>query len=119
MARILRRSTFLEDPVSHEIVSIVAGQELPDWAEKALSGAEHLFVDDVPSPAAAKAKRSVEHREVPQEEPGELETPARTASAAAWRKFAKHAGVTIPKGASRDDIVQRVLDAIPDLDIED
>ena len=46
-----------------------------------------------------------------------VKIPAKTASAAAWRKFAKASGVSIPSGASRDDIIQRVLDEIPDLDI--
>lgn len=119
MSRILRRHVFLEDPTSHEIVSLVAGQEVPDWADELLSNSEHLFTDDVTAPAAHNKKRTVAHQETKKPEPEEVETPSRGASAATWRKFARQAGVTIPKGASRDDIVQRILEAIPDLDIED
>lgn len=116
MARVLRRSVFLENPESHVIVSLATGQTVPDWAEPLLSGADHLFEDDAPTPRVEK-KRTVAHKAEAVAENEPVKVPAKTASAAAWRKFAKASGVSIPSGASRDDIIQRVLDEIPDLDI--
>ena len=37
MARVLRRSVFLENPESHAIVSLATGQTVPDWAEPLIS----------------------------------------------------------------------------------
>lgn len=119
MARILRRNVFVENPSRRGFPeSFVAGQELPDWAEKLLKDSDHLFTEEKEE-RPKETPRKAEHTEEKKEAPKELKTPARSASAATWRKFAAAAGVNVPKGASRDDIVERVLESVPDLDIED
>lgn len=119
MARILRRNVYVENP-SHRgfPVALVAGQEIPDWAEELLRYSDHLF-DEEAKERPKESLRKVQHTEEKKEAPKELKTPARSASAATWRKFAAAAGVNVPKGSSRDDIVERVVAAVPDLDIED
>lgn len=117
MSRVLKHNVFLQrNPPSGEVTSLLAGDTLPEWAEGKVGN--HLFEDA----RGAKPPKEVERKLPVYEEPvpeQEEETPVPTAKAgvAAWRKFAKAGGVTVPERATRNEIIELVLASNPDLEI--
>lgn len=102
-----------------EVVALLAGTKVPDWAEDQLTS-PHLFtveeVEAVPSTGGpGKLPNPPKRPEEPEEE---LEVPSAGASVATWRKFAKHHDIEIPSKASRDEIIEAVRAAMPDIEIE-
>lgn len=118
MAEVLKQNVLLrKEPPHGEIFTFVAGQELPDWAKDRVG--KHLFEDARASKTEAKeVERNLPVApEVIPEDESEVTVPARGASAAAWKKFAKEANVQIPDRAKRDEIIALVEEAHPDLEI--
>lgn len=120
--KILKFNTFVSDNPPHgNTVPLLAGTEVPDWAWSQLEGSTHLFEDGqtqssakAPQPNAEKAPEAAPEP-AKQAEKTEVKIPKRSASRAAWVKFAEAVSVKVPDSSSRDEIIERVLDAHPDL----
>lgn len=99
------------------LTKFYAGETVPDWAEDRLG--DHLFEDGRGDVAAPKEvdRSLVQLPESAPEPEEELKVPKRNAAAATWRKFAKEASVTLPAKATRDEIIEKVLESNPDLEI--
>lgn len=119
MGRVLKHNTMLRrNPPNGEITVLKAGDELPDWAEGRVG--EHLFEDARGSRIEPKEveRKLPSHPVVEPEEEPELKVPTRKAGAPTWRKFAKEAGIIdLPAKATRDEIIEKVLEHNPDLEI--
>lgn len=112
MAKVLKTNVAVqENPPFGAVKVFLAGTELPE--EFAGQVGNHVYEES--------SEYTVFNKEVPGQLPSvpveeevveekELHVPSRTAAAATWRKFATEAGVTVPKGASRDDIIKLVED---------
>lgn len=120
--KILKYNTFVSDNPPHgNTVALLAGTEVPDWAWSQLEKSTHLFEDGQPQSSAKapepKAKETSEAAPEPakQAEKTEVKIPKRSASRAAWVKFAEAVSVKVPDSSSRDEIIERVEAAHPDL----
>lgn len=118
MGRVLKHNTVVRrNPPIGELTVLKAGETVPDWAENLVG--DHLFEDDRGGVAAPKEvdRSLVQLPEEPPQPEEELKVPKRNAAAATWRKFAKEASVTLPAKATRDEIIEKVLESYPDLEI--
>lgn len=120
--KILKFNTFVSDNPPHgNPVHLLAGTEVPEWAWSQLEGSDHLFDDGKEKSSAKKAEPQTKPSpETPpaqaeQEKKSEVKIPKRSASRAAWVKFAEAISVKVPDSSSRDEIIERVLDVHPDL----
>lgn len=100
-----------------DLVCLMAGTEAPDWAVPMLG--DHVFTEAPErKPVVAQAGPS----ELPQGTPepevapeAELEVPKRNAAKATWKNFAESKGLVIPASMSRDEIIEEVIESIPEL----
>lgn len=119
MARVLKHNvTLRKNPPTGEIVTLLSGQNLPDWAEGMVG--DHLFTDE-PTPVKAKPADKPLPREPEKEleEVEKVEMPDKGAHISKWRKFAESLGMKVAKGTTRDEIQGMVFSQYPDLDNED
>lgn len=119
MGRTLKQNVVLRrNPPVGPLTTLKAGETVPDWAEDLVG--EHLFEDGQGDVAAPKEvdRSLISLPENPPEPEEELKVPKRTAAAATWRKFATdQAKVKLPAKATRDEIIEKVLESHPDLEI--
>lgn len=119
---VLKHNVFLfRNYPAGPVVAVHAGEEVPDWAVSQLAGATHLFEEGstpvvVSEPAAGPLP---EPKVVSEPETTELAVPSLKASAPTWRAFAKNIGVEVAPKATRNEIVETVRLARPDLLIEE
>lgn len=120
--KILKYNTFVSDNPPHgNTVALLAGTEVPDWAWSQLEKSDHLFEDGQPQSSAKapepKTEEAPEDTPAPDEKAEEpkVKVPKRSASRAAWVKFAEAISVKVPDSSSRDEIIERVEAAHPDL----
>lgn len=124
MGKILKHNVFVSDnPPAGNLVALLAGQEVPDWAEEQLKDSPHLFREpedantirprnlpaDKPKP---KAKAEIEKTEKVEEA---VEVPKKTASRQTWVNFATYLGIKLPEDISRNEIVERVESERPEV----
>lgn len=117
MGKVLKHNVMLRrNPPAGEVSSFKAGDTLPDWAEDRVG--EHLFEDARGEVEPKEVERKLpEPPAVKPEAEKELEVPSRKKSVATWRKFAKEAGVELPAKANREEIIEKVVEKHPDLEI--
>ena len=100
-----------------DLVCLMAGTEAPDWAVPMLG--DHLFTE-APERAPAVAQDGPadlpEGTTEPEPQPeAELEVPKRNSAKATWKNFAESKGLVIPASMSRDEIIEEVIESIPEL----
>lgn len=118
MGKILKHNiTLRQDEPYGEVVSLLKGTELPDWAESLVG--EHVFeefVDEEPK----RQSREIPTVKKKAEEKPENPVPSRGASVPEWKSFAKKAGIKdIPTSITRDELIAKVEEEFPDIEIED
>ena len=119
MGKVLKRNVALRRSTASRVEVFFAGQEPPDWAAGLVG--EHLFTEETKAePKTVGPKKTGLPEGTPKEaaKPADTkrsEVPSRSASKAAWKKFADQHGVDVPEDASRDDIVLRVEAKFPEL----
>lgn len=100
-----------------DLVCLMAGTEAPDWAVPMLG--DHLFTEALErEPVVAQAGPSELPQGTPEPEAApeaELEVPKRNAAKATWKNFAESKGLVIPASMSRDEIIEEVIESIPEL----
>jgi len=100
-----------------DLVCLMAGTEAPDWAVPMLG--DHLFTEAPErEPVVAQAGPADLPEGTPEPEPqlgAELEVPKRNAAKATWKNFAESKGLVIPASMSRDEIIEEVIESIPEL----
>lgn len=100
-----------------DLVCLMAGTEAPDWAVPMLG--DHLFTEAPErEPVVAQAGPADLPEGTPEQEPqpeAELEVPKRNAAKATWKNFAESRGLVIPAIMSRDEIIEEVIESIPEL----
>lgn len=84
----------LRHPDSQQSVVLTAGSEVPEWAEKELADRDDIW----------------ETPEVDADENGDGRPPlsGKGSGKGAWADYAEELGLSVPEGASRDDIVALV-----------
>ncbi|MDD2326430.1 MAG: hypothetical protein PHW63_10635 [Alphaproteobacteria bacterium] len=120
MGKTLKFNTAIRrTPPAGDITFFKAGDTLPEWAESFVGS--HLFED---AQGSTNGPKEVERKlpagqvvEPPVEK--ELTVPSRKAGAATWKKFAKEAGYTVPPRATRNEIIEKVLEHNPGLEISE
>lgn len=120
MAGVLKQTTLLlrNDPAG-PVVAVLAGQEIPDWAVPLLRGKDHLFtVASEPDTGVTKASGPLPAPPAPVvREEDEPKVPSRKAGAPTWKSFAKKIGVEVASKATRDEVIEAILAARPDIEI--
>lgn len=100
-----------------DLVCLMAGTEAPDWAVPMLG--DHLFIEAPErEPVVAQDGPAYlpEGTTEPEPQPeAELEVPKRNAAKATWKNFAESKGLVIPASMSRDEIIEEVIESIPEL----
>lgn len=100
-----------------DLVCLMAGTEAPDWAVPMLG--DHLFTETPerePVVAQDGPADLPEGTTKPEPQPeAELEVPKRNAAKATWKNFAESKGLVIPASMSRDEIIEEVIESIPEL----
>ena len=91
-------NTVLTHPETGTPVSLLKGQEIPDWAEGLVG--DHLMVGNG-SDAAATASGTV----TPDQKPP---TSGKGSGLEAWQKYATDNGIAYPEDANRDEIIAAV-----------
>lgn len=119
MGRILKHNTIVRRvPYFGEIVRLRAGEEAPDWALDQLG--EHLFEEPTANKPVAVDKRD---RSLPKSEPKpepvpeRIEVPNRGAHVSQWRKFLEAHNFDVPKGTSRDEMIEMAEEKIEGIEI--
>lgn len=101
----LTANVLLRDPHTGTMTCLLAGSELPDWAEGQVGS--HVLTNDVadkPSaPAAAERKSDAQDAPPPRAGAG--------SSRAAWAKYATSHGVHVDADDNRDDIMDACTEA--------
>lgn len=117
MGRVLKHNVALRQSLSGPVQTFSAGETLPDWA-KDLVG-DHLFIEGESEPdfRVVKPKTGLPSAPKVVEEEVSLDVPARSAAKAKWAKFLESAGIDFPTDASRDDLVDLAVKAMPDIEL--
>lgn len=118
MAKTLLHNTVVRQATAvGELVCLMAGTEAPDWAVPMLG--DHLFTE---TPEREPVVAQTGPADLPQGTPepeaqpeAELEVPKRNAAKATWKNFAESNGLVIPASMSRDEIIEEVIESIPEL----
>lgn len=101
------------------LVYLDAGTELPEWAEGRVG--DHLFegekTQEKVQGAHAKPIPDVERPEPAA--PEEIEIPHREAHHTKWRSYLEGHGLNVPKGTTREEMIDTALERFPDLEIPD
>ena len=84
-----------------DLVCLMAGTEAPER--------EPVVAQDGP---ADLPEGTTEPEPQPE---AELEVPKRNAAKATWKNFAESKGLVIPASMSRDEIIEEVIESIPEL----
>lgn len=119
MGRVVKHNVvFRGGAPDFDLVSVLAGQELPEWAEGLVG--DHVFQapeEKKPAPKKDRSLPSPAPREKPK--PEKVTVPHRGAAKARWVTFADTSRVKYAKNASRDDIIEAVEDQIEGIEIPD
>lgn len=102
-----------------KVIPLLAGTKVPEWAEDQLT-APHLYTVEEEKTASSGGPGPLPNPPAkPKVEEEEPEVPSAKSSVATWRNFAKHYGIDVPSKATRAEIIEKVQEVMPDIEIEE
>lgn len=93
----LAGNTVLTHPETGAPVSLLKGQEIPDWADGLVG--DHLIEGNDDDASSSEATVT------PDQKPP---TSGKGSGLEAWQKYADDKGITYPEGANRDEVIAAV-----------